>query len=250
MRRQPARPAAKARAARDRSLAVGFSLCAHATILVALLGVWRAAPPPLAPPPVDVTLVSWPAPPAPPAKAVAPPPAASPAPARAASAKPPPPRLVAPVPSPIPSPSAVAVRATDQPPAPAAATGTGASSGTGEAELAAGGAGGGAPGGACDMAARLRSALRRDPLVQAAVSHRGGGAILVWNGDWVQSDGEDGKGLAAVREAIIWEIAFAPAACRSQAVRGLVLLSLNDAAGGRLTLGSDRWRWSDLLRPR
>ena len=62
---------------------------------------------------------------------------------------------------------------------------------------------------------------------------------------------EDGKGLAAVREAIIWEVAFAPAACRTQPVHGLVLISLNDAPGApRLVVGSDRWRWSDLTSVR
>ena len=32
-----------------------------------------------------------------------------------------------------------------------------------------------------------------------------------------------------------------------QPVRGLVLLSLNDSAAGRIVLGSGHWRWSDLL---
>jgi hypothetical protein len=107
------------------------------------------------------------------------------------------------------------------------------------------------------MARRLQAALRKDPLVQAAVARArlapgpGGRALLVWNGDWVQSGGEDGKGLAAVREAIMWEIGFAPPACRSELVRGYILLSLSEGAGStRLALGSPVWRWSDLLTPR
>ena len=63
------------------------------------------------------------------------------------------------------------------------------------------------------MARRLQAALRRDAMVHAAVAARGltgGSAILVWDGGWVASPGEDGKGLAAVREAIVWEVAFAP----------------------------------------
>jgi hypothetical protein len=68
---------------------------------------------------------------------------------------------------------------------------------------------------------------------------------MVWNGDWVQGRGEDGKGLAAVREAILWEVGFAPAACRAQPVHGLVLLSMNGAT--RLAVGAGDWRWSDLL---
>jgi hypothetical protein len=109
----------------------------------------------------------------------------------------------------------------------------------------------GPAGGACDMARRVQSALRKDPLVQAAVAGSAGKATMVWNGDWVRSRGEDGKGLAAVREAIMWEIAFAPQACRSQPVHGLVLISLNGAAGSaRLAVGAGEWRWSDLLTPR
>jgi hypothetical protein len=101
------------------------------------------------------------------------------------------------------------------------------------------------------MARRVQAALRRDPLVQAAVAGLAGKAVLVWNGDWVRSGGEDGKGLAAVREAIMWEVAFAPRACRAEPVRGLVLLSLNETPGSaRLAVGSSQWRWSDLLTPR
>jgi hypothetical protein len=48
----------------------------------------------------------------------------------------------------------------------------------------------------------------------------------------------------------MWEVAFAPAACKAQPVRGLVVLSVNGAAGStRLALGSGTWRWNDLLTP-
>ena len=110
------------------------------------------------------------------------------------------------------------------------------------------GSGSGGGGGVCDMAARVQMALRKDPLVRAALAGSAGKAAMVWNGDWVRGQGEDGKGLAAVREAIVWEIAFAPPACRAQSVRGLVMLSLNEAAGSaRLAVGTGEWRWSDLL---
>jgi len=109
----------------------------------------------------------------------------------------------------------------------------------------------GGGGGSCDLARQLQGALRRDSLVQAAVAGQAGKAIMVWNGDWVRSGGEDGKGLAAVREAIIWEIAFAPEACRTKPVHGLVLLSMTAAPGAaRLAVGAGEWRWSDLLRSR
>ena len=112
---------------------------------------------------------------------------------------------------------------------------------------------GGDTGGACNMGRLVQLALRRDNLVRGAVenAHRTGKAIMVWNGDWVQHGGEDGKGLAAVREAITWEVAFAPQACRAEPVHGLVLLSLNDGpGGGRLVMGQGEWRWSDMLKPR
>jgi hypothetical protein len=72
-------------------------------------------------------------------------------------------------------------------------------------------------------------------------------AILVWDGGWVASPGEDGKGLAAVREAIVWEVAFAPAACRAGRVHGPVLFSLGDT---RIAVGAGDWRWGDLVTSR
>jgi hypothetical protein len=51
-----------------------------------------------------------------------------------------------------------------------------------------------------------------------------------------------------VREVIMWEVAFAPEACRKEPVQGMVLLSLTDGPGAaRLALGAGRWRWTDLL---
>ena len=104
------------------------------------------------------------------------------------------------------------------------------------------------------MVRRLQNALRRDYQVQAAVAeaHRVGAtansAVLVWNGDWIRSVSQDGKGLAGVRQAIIVEVGFAPRACKVQPVHGLVLISLNDAPGSaRIVLGARDWRWSDLL---
>lgn len=132
--------------------------------------------------------------------------------------------------------------------------------GVSEAELAGAitaGSGVGDGGGAgrrCDMVRRLQSSLRRDPRVQSAaaeVRRSGSGAILVWNGDWIQSPGEEGKGLAGVRQAIALEVAFAPETCRTQTVHGLVLITMNDAPGSvRLVLGGGVWRWSDLLQLR
>lgn len=124
------------------------------------------------------------------------------------------------------------------------------------ASAASAGGGGGGSGRPCDMARRLQAALRKDARVQAAVAAArvagaGGKALFVWNGDWIRSSGQEGNGLAAVREAMMWEIGFAPEACRAEAVHGLVAFSLDDTPGGaRLVVGSGVWHWTDLLRPR
>ena len=101
----------------------------------------------------------------------------------------------------------------------------------------------------CNMLRRLQVALRKDRRVQAAVGDaEHSGALMVWNGDWVRHPGQEGAGLAAVREAILWEVGFAPPACRVEPVKGLVVVTMSDAPGAaRLALGSGTWRWRDLL---
>lgn len=114
------------------------------------------------------------------------------------------------------------------------------------------GSGDGAGGGECDMLRWLQAKLRQDRRVQAAMAtaHRGR-PVMVWNGDWVVHPGQEGGGLAAVREIMTWEIAYAPEACRAERVRGLVLISLRDGAGGaHIALGDGDWTWSDLIHAR
>jgi hypothetical protein len=107
---------------------------------------------------------------------------------------------------------------------------------------------GGGGGGNCDTARAVQQALQRDPLVRNAVedAHRLGKSIMLWNGDWVRTGDQEGKGLSAVREAIVWQIAFAPEACRNRPMHGLVLLSLTDGST-HFAIGSGNWRWTDLL---
>lgn len=220
------------RAQAGRRLGAALSVAGHLAVILGL--VVALTPPPKAaePMPMKVTLVDWPPPP----------PKATPLAAAQPSAVEPPPKVAgraSPAPPQIESPSAVASPMAD------------AGSGLSEAQIAgAATAGSGPAGRPCDMPRRLESALGKDPLVQAAVAGLAAKAVMVWNGDWVRLNGEDGKGLAAVREAIMWEVAFAPPACRAEPVRGLVLISVNAAPGSvRLAIGSAEWRWSDLLTP-
>lgn len=102
------------------------------------------------------------------------------------------------------------------------------------------------------MIARLQRALRDDPdirdgLVRARRDLPPGRTPLLWNGAWIRTPGEDGDGLAGVRQAIAVEVAFAPPACRSQPMRGLVLLTLADGPSPpAVALGTASWRWQDL----
>jgi len=225
------------RSERRRTAAVAaLSVAAHLGALALLLGV-RGTPPRVEEAaPMVVQLAA-----APQADPVAPPTPDPPPPA-----KPPPPRNIA--------------RQVRAPPPDARLLPSGKGPGAdgedeaSDAQVASAATAGSGGGGRCDMARQLQTALRRNALVQAAVAEaRGenGKAMFVWNGDWIRSHGQDGAGLAAVREAIMWEIAFAPEACRAQPVHGLVLLSLNDGPGaGRLVMGQGEWRWSDMLKRR
>ena len=228
---------------RSRLAWAALSVAAHVGVLVALLSVGpeplRPAPEPPAMP-VELVAPRLVPPPQPPT-----PPTPEPQPAPPQPAAPTPPRPTLKVRKPAPAPPAVTPLAVV--PGPVTTPGDEVS----EAEIASAavaGSGAGGPSG-CDMARWLQGRLRGDRQVQAAAAavHRGK-AILVWNGDWVPHPGQEGAGLAAVREAIMWEVAFAPVACRAEPVHGLVLLSLADGpAAPRLVVGSPAWRWSDLL---
>jgi len=242
-------------ASRRRRLALGLvSAAGHGALILWLVAARPAEAPMAEPPAMSVALVTLPPPPEPPPKpepAPDPKPVPEPKPkaksskpskAKAAKARPAPTARPTPRPPPL-----IAVR-------PAGPAGPGASDAEmGEAELAgaatAGGGGGSGAGAGCDMAGRLQRALRKDRRVQAAVAevHRGR-ALRVWNGAWVRHPGQEGAGLTAVREAILWEVGFAPEACRSEPVRGLVVVSLADGPGAaRLAVGAGTWRWKDLL---
>ena len=208
---------------RDRVVAWGFSAAVHLTVLAALF--WpRHAPPPakLEPSPIMVSVADIPKPPGPPDTEPG---------GQFTEMQPSMPKPVSPT------------FVTAQPP-----DNSDLLSDSQVAGAASAGEGGGGGGGGCDLARAVQQALRRDPLVHTAVdgANRRGKAIMMWNGDWVRSGGQDGKGLSAVREAIMWQVAFSPEACRNEPMHGLVLLSLADGRT-RFAIGSGVWRWSDLL---
>ncbi len=220
---------------RSRLLASASSIVAHGAVVAALLWI-HAGPSParVERAALSVTFVNLtkPDPPGPPAddklKAGAP----------QIAEVPTPPQLT----KPTPAPTAIA------PSIPDTSDLLSASQLAGAAGVDDDGAGGGGGGGDCDTARLVQRALRRDPLVRTAVqgANRIGKSVMLWNGDWVRSGEEEGKGLSAVREAIIWDLAFAPEACRNKREHGLILLSLADGTT-RFAIGTSDWRWSDLL---
>lgn len=230
-----------------RAGAWSFAIAGHAVVLVAMAAGLPRAQTEFDPEPIAVALITLPEPKTPP------PPRETPTPAPEAKAAPP--KAAPPKAPPKDAPTQAIARIARTPTAvaalPAAAVSAPTSGqGVSDSDLAGAqtvdsGDGGGRP---CNMARRVQDALRKDPLVQNAVAGLGSRAVRVWDGDWIWLDGEDGKGLTAVRQAMMWEIAFAPPECRAQAMHGLIVLS-PDRSGTRLVVGLGDWRWSDLLTP-
>lgn len=267
---------------RRRILGVALSLGAHLALLP-LMFLATPHPPYFSPPEeefdaIAVTLAPPPPPPAPepaPEPDIAdaggspPPSPAPPAPAPVATPVPkprpdPPPavrtRAARPAPPDVPTivahpgpPAVTFVGVGDAELAGAAVAGSGQGSGAGTGVGLGNGSGDGSgSGGPCDMVKRIQDALRDDARIRRTAAEAQGAldrnqALLMWNGDWLLSPGQEGKGLAGVRQAIAVEIAFSPPACRHQTMRGYAVISLGDAPGSpRIALGAARWRWSDL----
>ncbi|WP_395651435.1 hypothetical protein [Brevundimonas sp.] len=264
---------AQTRARRRPGLAVAISLGAHLALLPLLFltpadppafsstdddfdaVILNLEPPPLPIPPPEPELAPEPAPdpkpettpsaasPAPPA----PPPAPPPPPLRTRAPRPVPANVETVVASVAPVVAFVGLGAEALGGATVAGAGSGEGSGTGSGD----GAGTGS-GGRCDMVRRLQDALRDDADIRRTAAEAQGSigrdrALLLWDGDWLMTPGQAGRGLAGVRQAIAVEIAFSPPACRRQAMRGYALITLGDAPGSpRIALGAPNWRWSDL----
>lgn len=237
---------------RGRLLAIAFSVIVHASIFAAFLLARGDRPASAEPPPILLSLAPAPVFAREPAPEPAPTPAhhalAAAAPKRPVPVQPPPPRHVT---LRRPPPDVATLAAVESRTAGVSAELSDAElAGAATAGLGSGAGGEGAGGGVCNMAERLQAGLRRDALVHAAARTSGsaGKALRVWDGAWVRGSGEDGRGLAVVREAILWEVGFAPKECREQRVRGLVVLSLTEGPDAtRFAVGTGDWRWSDLL---
>lgn len=235
---------------------------AHAALIAAIIFVQPGAQPPPEPPMTPIPVMLAPAPPepeppapkpepkppAPKAEAKAPVKKAKVAPPKKAPEKPPPPKRIVAKLKPAPAeekalPAAKVAGYGYTEASDAQVAGASAADGGG------GGGGGAGSGSGCNMARRLQAALRKDRMAQTAMAeaHRGR-PILMWNGAWVRHPSQEGAGLASVREAIVWEVGFAPEACRREQVHGMIMISMNDRPGGaRLMVGQGQWRWSDLL---
>ncbi len=235
-----------------RVLPWALSAAAHLMVFSVLFWPCPASPPPAEPAAIPITVVTSPAPEPPGPSAPPGPPSAAP---QAAAA----PQAIS-IPSARPVPHPASPRLAENAPLPSvdAAPADDNSDLLNASQLAGAlsadsesGGGGGNNGGGCDTARIVQQALRRDPLVRTSVedAHRLGKAVMLWNGDWVRSGIQDGKGLSAVREAIVWELAFTPTACRDKRMHGMVLLSLADG-NTRFAIGAGDWRWSDLLELR
>ena len=244
--------ARRPRAKRRRGLIAAGSLAGHALAVLAIVSAQPEPPVREEDPPIQVVLYT--PPPPPPPEPPPPPPQPEPDPA------PPKPAAKAPEPKPPKPPPRRLSRPARAPPTVAPILAIAGKTSTGEsnvsdAELAGAqtaGSGGGGSGRACNMARWLEGKLRKDRTVQAALAGTDSGkAIRVWNGSWVRHGEQEGAGLAAVRESIMWHVAFAPEACRAEPVRGLVAISMRDGPGSpRVVMGASTWRWSDLLHSR
>ena len=245
----------------NRLLPIAVSLAGHVLVLTGLLWAKADKPQDSEPTAISVALIQppEPPPPPPPEKPSTPigPPEKAAAPASTKSVRADKPRP-APRSSLRPTPAPQAVEPLPASPRPVSAptltVGEGQLASAGTADGPGGGTGAGGGGQGCNMVKLVQTALRKNARVRAAIAQAhpeavsAGKAILVWNGDWIRSGLQDGKGLAGLRQAIALEVAFAPEACRADPVRGLVLIKLGDGPGSvRLVMGHDRWRWSDLL---
>ncbi|WCT74451.1 hypothetical protein PQ455_04255 [Sphingomonas naphthae] len=106
----------------------------------------------------------------------------------------------------------------------------------------------------CDLAARVRDALRGDAAVQASLgrlphdARSVANAVMLWDGRWIDgADRASHRALDTVRQAVLATVAQAPGICRTETQTGPSLLTLAGPPDTVLALGSGQWRWDDLF---
>ncbi len=107
--------------------------------------------------------------------------------------------------------------------------------------------------GACDLTAPVEAALRADPAIADAVatiprdSRSVANAILLWNQDWLAPDEIGSGALPTIRDTIVATIEAATPECRNAVQTGPRFMPLDDAGATIVVVGSDEWRWQDLV---
>ena len=112
-----------------------------------------------------------------------------------------------------------------------------------------------AGGAACELTGALQASLQTDPSVQEALervpasSRSVANALLLWNGDWMDSGEMGGEAaLAPIRDVVVAGVLSEPADCRSRTIQGPRFLSVTTSSGtALLVFGSGVWRWGDIL---
>lgn len=239
-----ASPSARSDRRRRRAIAVAAAALAHAAVLAALLGTFRADVRPVEAEPVIVTLVEGLIPGA--ARTPAPTPVSEAAvtlePVLETVQSEPPPELV------LVDPTLPPLDLTRDPDAVGDADPVQAALALAQAE------GGGAT---CNLGESLRAALADDASVQgglAALPRRSrsvANAVMLWDGDWIAPDAAAARLLTPVRSAILDGVREAPGACLDETLQGPLFIPVGVGAETvMLTVGSGVWRWADVLDDR
>ncbi|MDH4386803.1 MAG: hypothetical protein QE280_15345 [Caulobacter sp.] len=106
----------------------------------------------------------------------------------------------------------------------------------------------------CQLSQWIQQTLQTDPAVFGALtaipleSRSVAGAIMLWDGEWVEHERVSPAGLETIREAIISGVRSAPAGCTDATIEGPLFIAVQDGLGVTLvTIGSGQWRWADML---
>lgn len=107
--------------------------------------------------------------------------------------------------------------------------------------------------GVCDLTAPVQASLQANPAVADAVTllprdaRSVANAVMIWNEAWFPSDEAEAAALISVRDAIVATVDAASPECRKASQTGPRFLTLGDADATVFALGSEDWRWQDLV---